>query len=379
MDYATVYVICPDFAPPSGGVKQLYRHVDILNRHGIRAFIVHQRRGFRVRYFHHSTPIVYNRKIFTELNPPRQLAWKRRMIGAVRRTLAVAFRSADRRAFLAVAWHRWRLHEVTFGPRDILVMPEIYGPNLARAAPGLRKIVFNQNAHYTFWGYSWMRAEVPTPYEAGDFMATIVISDQNLAYLQYAFPDHPFRRVHYGFDPAVFAFSACKQRQVAFMTRKLPDDVEQVINLIRVRRALPGFQLVAIENLNEQGVARILRDAMIFLSFSHREGCPMPPTEAMACGCVVIGYDGFGGREYFKPEFSYPVPEGDVVAFVQTIERAMEDYRRDPDGFLTKGRLASEFVARNYSLRREEEDVIAFWTGLSKEPARRLAVATAPR
>jgi len=46
-------------------------------------------------------------------------------------------------------------------------------------------------------------------------------------------------------------------------------------------------------------VADILRSSRVFLSFSQREGFGLPPLEALACGCAVVGYHGFGGRALF--------------------------------------------------------------------------------
>ena len=34
----TVYYLCPDHAPPSGGVRAIYRHVDLLNEAGVQRF-----------------------------------------------------------------------------------------------------------------------------------------------------------------------------------------------------------------------------------------------------------------------------------------------------------------------------------------------------
>ena len=51
-----------------------------------------------------------------------------------------------------------------------------------------------------------------------------------------------------------------------------------------------------------------------FIEFyaTKNEGFSLPSIEAMASGCLVIGYPGKGGKEYFKSEFSMPVPEKDI-------------------------------------------------------------------
>ena len=45
--------------------------------------------------------------------------------------------------------------------------------------------------------------------------------------------------------------------------------------------------------------------------------------EAMASGCVVIGYHGRGGKEYFQRSFSYPIEAGDIVGFAKAVESVL--------------------------------------------------------
>ncbi len=54
-----IYLLAPDLPHPSGGLRVLYRHADILNSAGHSAFIVHHAAGFRPSFFEHSTPILY--------------------------------------------------------------------------------------------------------------------------------------------------------------------------------------------------------------------------------------------------------------------------------------------------------------------------------
>jgi len=58
MNQPSIYVFCPDLARPMGGVRMLYRHVDILNANGFDADIVHSSAGFRVDWFEHSTRVL---------------------------------------------------------------------------------------------------------------------------------------------------------------------------------------------------------------------------------------------------------------------------------------------------------------------------------
>ena len=130
------------------------------------------------------------------------------------------------------------------------------------------------------------------------------------------------------------------------------------------RNSLHGFEVVAIENVTESQTAQILRDAAIFLNFCSQEGSPVPPLEAMACGCLTIGYDGQGGREYLNNDLAVRIAEEDILGFVKAIEAAIDSFDHTPDVLAQKTRRAVEYVATNHSPQREREDIAAAWQQL---------------
>ena len=99
------------------------------------------------------------------------------------------------------------------------------------------------------------------------------------------FPDIAFCGFITQWTPGLFYFQPAKKRQIALMPRKKDADMKQVLGLLRYRGKLDGFTAVEIHDKSEAETAEILRDSMIFLSFSELEGWGLPPMEAMACGC----------------------------------------------------------------------------------------------
>jgi glycosyltransferase involved in cell wall biosynthesis len=314
-----VYALCPDHDQPSGGIKQLYRHVDILNRNGFDAWVLHQGRGFRCTWFENRTRIAY-------------------VPDAIRAIVR------DRASYL--------------------VIPEIYGPEIADFAPGVKKVIFNQSGYLTFAGYSLDKRATDTPYLDRDVVAALVVSEDTRRYLEYVFPHLHIVRIHNGIDTTRFAFTPRKRRQIAFLTEKNAGDVTQVINILKFRGALRQFDLAPIAGKTEAQFARVLRESLIFLSFSPQEGFGLAAAEAMACGCIAIGYDGFGGREFFTPELAFPVPPRDVIAYAQTVERVIDLHASQPDVLAAQAARAARFVAETYSPEREERDVAGFWAGV---------------
>jgi glycosyltransferase involved in cell wall biosynthesis len=175
------------------------------------------------------------------------------------------------------------------------------------------------------------------------------------------FPSIRLYKVRLSANGSDFYFQAEKKPQIAFMADRNKDDWNQVLNILKIKKLTEGFQLVAIKDKTEKEVSRILKDSLVFFSFSRAEGFSLPSLEAMICGCVVIGFHGGGGREYFHPEFSYPVESGDIIGFVRKAEEVITAYRENPAAILEKGKKASERISLDYSARIEETDLIKMW------------------
>jgi glycosyltransferase involved in cell wall biosynthesis len=242
---------------------------------------------------------------------------------------------------------------------DIIVVPEIYGGNIRKLPPGIRQVIFNQNAYITLN----MLAASPinaTPYSNNSELAWIlVVSQDNADLIQYTFPDAPVRRLRLGIDPAVYYPPISqKKRRIAYMPRKRPRDAKLVLELLRQRGLLVGWDVVPIDGRSEADTAEVLRSAKIFLSFSSMEGFGLPPLEALACGCFVVGYHGFGGREYFHPPFATAVEDGDILAFARAVEAAIHRIDGEPFADNSFATSASRFVFERYSLEAERRDVL---------------------
>lgn len=321
----TIYFLTPENNKPSGGIKIIYRHTDILNRNGIDAAVLHQQRGFRAMWFNNTTRISY-------------------------------------------------LPDIQIRKSDYLVIPEVYGPNiinigsLLNIEPGVKKVIFNQGCYNTFLGYTFesiYSRSLTTPYTMRDeFVAAVVVSENSRNYLQLMAPGLKIFRVHNAIDPDLFTFSPPANKQICFCPDKHPEDTIQVLAILQLRGVLDKYKIVPVTGMHEQQVAQVMRESSFFLSTGYHEGFGMPPAEAMSCGCIVIGYNGMGGQEYFRDEFSYPVPLGDIIAYVSTTERVIKEFERDPTPLQRKAEMAAAFIKDQYALTTEERDIVACWNAI---------------
>ncbi|MPS73921.1 MAG: glycosyltransferase family 1 protein [Chryseobacterium sp.] len=341
-----IYFICPTNNFATGGVKQIYRQVETLNANGIEAYVLLKKTTkTEKKWFTTNVPAKYSPFIFKQL----KFQNKNKKITFLKRLLLFFLKNISEK----------------IDKDSILVFPEIYGPEIQKIEPEISKVIFNQNCYYTFGYFSIEKDYKISPYNHPKTLATIVASDDAKKYLSYAFPNIKIFQMRLGIDEKTFSFSDAKERIISFMPRKLSDDVSQVINILKQRKNLKDWKLVPIDNKNEKEVAEILQKSAIFLSFNHKEGFGLPPAEAMSCGCYVIGYSGQGGKEYLKSNFSSPVEDGNIIEFVERIEKSVQTFEKNSSDILLKGRMASEFIRKEYNMRNEERDILNIWKNIT--------------
>jgi glycosyltransferase involved in cell wall biosynthesis len=305
----TVYYLCPDHPVPSGGVRVIYRHVDILSEAGRPAAVLHHTSGFRCDWFENRT----------------------RVLGAA---------------------------EVELGSDDVLVVPEIYGPFLELLPRRPRRVAFNQNGYLTFEHLRPGRAPA-----YGSFSAAMTVSEDSAELLRLAFPGLAVSVVPNSVDTALFhPSSQTPPRRLALMPRKRAADAELILRLLGER--LSGWEVAPIEGVGEEAAAAALRAAPLFLALGFREGFGMPAAEAMASGCFVVGFHGFGGREIFDPGFSVAVEDGDVLGAATALAGACARFEREPDAVRADGARAAASIAERYSPGTQARSLLAFFDAL---------------
>ena len=162
--------------------------------------------------------------------------------------------------------------------------------------------------------------------------------------------------------------------RIAYMPRRGGQDAEQVFELLRARGALVGWDVVPLDRLAHDHVARELRKATIFLAFTHQEGFGLPAAEAMACGCYVIGNHGLAGREFLSVRLRGRWKRATSSHLRARSSTRSKSERRDPHWCRTRGLAAAAFVAREYPHAREREDVTGIYTAwLGAESVRQTA------
>jgi hypothetical protein len=313
-----ILYLCPDFKPPSGGIKRLYTHVEILCNNGYDAAIMHFSRPFKPDWFNSVAPIVY---------------------------------SSD---------------HPTLNPEDVMVLPEgLWSVMRQLSGQPVRKVAIALNPFYIFrtmpagehWGHYGIEWVMAGNKVIGDFVRWSMNVPN--VHILGTFIDHDL----------FCCGDQSKKMQVAYIERK--DTQTPVIEKI-IKSHDPSFTdvpFIKIENLPIKDYAQILKQSTIFLSTSLHEGIHRSLLEAMACGCLCAGYHGIGALDYIVGEGerqNFILAEGgNFFDLAHKLTWLITSLRQNDPQINTIRSNALDTAGR-YSLSCEQNSVLEFWKAFNE-------------
>lgn len=302
-----ILYLCPDLPHPSGGVAAVYDHVRILDRHGFPAFVLHFEAG-------HAHPFA---------GPPPPLLH----LGA----------------------------GAGIGRQDVLVIPEGCLFDELRSLAGIRKFAFVQSCLYAFDGPG-----DPGLWRDLGLAGALCCSELTAVFAREVLGLAEVRIVPNAVDPALFA-PGDKTLSIAFMPRKQPAEIRFLRRAFTLRNPRwADIPWIPIDGLDRAGVARAMGSSAVFLSTCLYEGFGLPALEAMACGCLVAGFHGYGGLEYVSDANGLWCAQGDLLACLAALERAVALHLEDGPQAAGLRREARATAAR-YSPQGQETALLAMW------------------
>lgn len=263
-----VYILVGGEAP-TGGHKMIVRHVEALTRMGFEAVAYVPPGDPEPRWFKHDAPIQTG--------------------GELRDT-------------------------------DILVIPEdAFGFLKQFAFSKHRKVVFCQNTfRAASGGIGRLTAE-----EIARYREFIACSNACAAWIGKYLPGSSVDMIPAFADERRFK-PLTKQRVIACTPRKRQLESRNVIFMFsRLFESSARWKWSLVQSAAEDEVAAAFGGAAVFLSLSRLEGLPITTLEAMACGCVVAGFTGIGGREYATSANGFWVEEDDCESCALALASAV--------------------------------------------------------
>lgn len=176
--------------------------------------------------------------------------------------------------------------------------------------------------------------------------------------------------------------------RIAWMPRKNKVLARQIRDCLEARlpRLHPHIRVEwqEIHNRTPDEVAALFRSSHIFLATGFPEGFALPPLEAMASGCIVVGYAGFGGWDYMRqalPDASFaanpwcPLPDvpwggngiftadADIPGAALALEAACT-LVRSGGSWLAQTRANAAATAAAYTLEAQGRAVAGVWKNI---------------
>jgi glycosyltransferase involved in cell wall biosynthesis len=241
-----IFYFCPDFPQPSGGVKTLYRHVHRLCQLGFDAAIVHQKAGFTLNWHDYQVPV------------------------------------------------SWLEHRPQFQRDDAWVIPEVMVEFVRQTQSfGGKRVVIVLS-----WSPAYNRLPPGKRWQDFGIQQVLTKSPMMQAYLEWSMEIRA-TLIHEYVDQRLYVHQpALKINKVAYLTRKDASGDWLRGILVRKHPQLATFTWQPLRELNEATYAHHLRTASIYLATTLQEGMHVSVLEAMAAGCLVVGYSGIGGADY---------------------------------------------------------------------------------
>lgn len=316
----------PDVRKPIGGVKQMHRFAEALASCGREVCIIQQEAGFHPGWF-----------------------------------------QSDVRTIGLQDWHQKRGQLVP--ERDVVVLPETFLSVFVSYAPGLPKIIFNQNGAYTF-GLPGQSSELSADQVLGlyghpDLLHVLCVSrhDEQLLGRGVGVGADRVSRLINGIETNYFRPLGAKKRQISFMPRKNRGDSAAVLALLRRQPFSSNWSFVSIDGCTQAEVASCLQQSLLFLSFGHPEGFGLPMAEALACGCALAGYSGLGGKELIElaaeHDVGVEVAYGDWWGFVQACTALDHSVTTQQLAVMEALLKVSKQVRQRYSMQAMHSSVAA--------------------
>jgi hypothetical protein len=240
---------------------------------------------------------------------------------------------------------------------DVVVVGEMFGPGArAVANTAARKVIHNQNPHYTFQFFQ--DAPQIQGWGARHVICASGFTRDRVVEAGWRGPTsvvRPFVDPLFQGDP-----DTPRAKWVAFMPRKRRIEARLLRGMLWSRRpdlqAIPWIQLA---NVSRAECAATLKLAAVFLSLSYQEGLGLPPLEAMAGGALVVGFHGEGGREYATPQNGDWFDEGRYVEIVDTLAARLDAVAAGET--FAERRAAGMSTAGAFSRARFEAELGGAW------------------
>ncbi|WP_188555702.1 hypothetical protein [Edaphobacter dinghuensis] len=234
--------------------------------------------------------------------------------------------------------------------------------------PG-RKVIFNKNVYYGFQAFQSDEQLFKT-YSDPSVAAVFAVSEHNRSHLAFTFPESQIFRVVYSIDCEVFSYNPMPNKKpiIACVAKDLPQ-LDMLRKIISARNCaglndFGMYEWLLLKGYDEGRMASTLRDAVLVISLSTKEGLSRTIREAMACGCLVL-VPAAGAAMEDLPQHAHVEVEN-LMDMVTKIEDIMRMFLHQPDQLAALS-LENCRYATSFTYQRSREHILRAWQEILRE------------
>lgn len=299
-DY-TSYFFVPDFPKPSGGIKVIYDQVQLMNKNGFKAVVVHQKPGFKAPW------------------------------------LDQHYEKDEKGAYLHIPIVFLEAENLQLKMEDFFFIPEGFPQlmeNLASQKAPCKKVVFCQN-----WYYIMNALQPGVTWDQYGINDVLVNCKTVGNYTQLLMPSMRIKNLTSAIDGKMFNVDdpiKNKKPFIAFQPSR--DGGMKASNVIKTFYAMhPHFRWVQFKELAGMAYsdyAEALKESQFYVHFDEYCGWGTAPLEAFNAGCYVAAWDGVGTLDYLSSENCWLVQNGNIIQLALAIGNMLEKWILDesPEG-----------------------------------------------
>ncbi len=196
---------------------------------------------------------------------------------------------------------------------DVLVFPEVLASTLDQYPRENKKYLAVLN-----YGYFEVYAR-RSPRLAGELAGFLTNSQYTARELRKRYPGKSISYISHVIESrftSTVPFSKREQYSILIMNRKNTHHIPKVLSFLE---SMP-HKVTVVNNISSDELQKLYNRHQIFINLGYPEGFCRPAAEAMACGCVVVGFNGGGGSDFMKHrENSFVAADGNEKELIELL------------------------------------------------------------
>ena len=230
-------------------------------------------------------------------------------------------------------------HQVT--KKDSIIIPEVCPDVITNYPEAKKKFLSVLNWYY----YDEVFAK-KTPTQLGyDYILTNSKYTQD--YLVNKKVNLPISIISPIIDPVLYSITRPYEdrphNSLIILNRKNNQHIQPILNYLKSQT----HQVTIINNINPVLIGKIFNDNQVFINLGYPEGFGRPSAEAMASGCIVVGFSGGGSLEFLHhKKNSFVASDGDEKQLIQNLDYVLN--KMTSENKRSMSRDASEYILNQY-------------------------------